>query len=81
MTKLLEDVGTAFSLYQAQVLVNLPLQAHPVQIWAFCYSKEKNVAPADKGILGGIDYAMLYKVYGDGPLQSSWDRRYTRRNS
>ena len=112
---------------------------------AFCYSKEKNVAPADKGILGhgdvytwtaicadtkliasymvgkrdldyarafiddlasrlanrvqltadghkpyleavatsfggGIDYAMLYKVYGGDLQQSSFERRYSPAN-
>jgi hypothetical protein len=26
---------------------------------------------------GGVDYAMLYKVYGGNPQQSSFDRRYS----
>ena len=53
VTKLLEDVGLAAGLYQAQVLVNLPCKRVECdEIWAFCYAKEKNVAPADKGVLG-----------------------------
>ena len=56
VTKLLEDIGLAAGLYQAQVMVNLPCKRVECdEIWAFCYSKEKNVAPADKGILGHGD--------------------------
>jgi IS1 family transposase len=143
VTKLLEDVGLACGLYQAQTLVNLPCKRVQCdEIWAFCYSKEKNVAPADKGVLGHgdvwtwtaidadtklmvsymvgkrdadyacafiddlasrlssrvqlttdghgpylravsaafgneIDYAMLYKIYSNGPNQSAFARRYS----
>ena len=144
VTKLLADVGLAANLYQAQTLVNLTSKRVQCdEIWAFCYSKEKNVAPADKGILGhgdvytwtaidadtklmisymvgrrdyphaqafmddvaarltnrvqlttdghrpyldavgnafgqdGIDYAMLYKHYTTGNMQSSFERRYS----
>jgi IS1 family transposase len=143
VTKLLEDIGLSAGLYQAQVLVNLPCKRIECdEIWAFCYSKEKNVSPADKGILGHgdvytwtaicaetkliasymvgkrdmecaqafiddlaarlasrvqlttdgfkpylnaiatsfgneIDYAILYKVYGGDPQQSSFERRYS----
>ena len=53
VTKLLEDVGLAAGLYQAQVMVNLPCKRVECdEIWAFCYAKEKNVAPAAKGVLG-----------------------------
>ena len=53
VTKLLEDVGLASGLYQAQTMVNLPCKRVECdEIWAFCYSKEKNAAPADKGVLG-----------------------------
>lgn len=53
VTKLLEDVGLAAGLYQAQVMVNLPCKRLECdEIWAFCYAKEKHVAPEDKGILG-----------------------------
>ena len=143
VTKLLEDVGLACNLYQAQTLVNLPCKRVQCdEIWAFCYAKQKNVAPAQQGVLGfgdvwtwtgmcadtklmvsymvggrdgeyahtfiddlarrlanrvqlttdghkayldavatafggGIDYGMLYKVYGGDPQQSSWERRYS----
>lgn len=143
VTKLLEDVGLAAGLYQAQVLVNLPCKRVQCdEIWAFCYAKQKNVPEEFKGVPGygdvwtwtaicadtklvasymvggrngeeahafisdlelrlanrvqlttdghsmyldaiatafggGVDYAMLYKVYGGGNLQASYERRYS----
>lgn len=56
VTKLLVDVGVACSAYQDQALRNLPckhLQCD--EIWAFCYAKQKNVAPAMQGFLGHGD--------------------------
>jgi hypothetical protein len=35
------------------VLVNLPCKRVECdEIWAFCYAKQKNVAPAQQGVLG-----------------------------
>lgn len=56
VTKLLEEVGFACNMYQSQHLRNL--KSRRVQcdeIWAFCYSKEKNVSRENKGVLGHGD--------------------------
>jgi hypothetical protein len=59
VTKLLEDAGAACSEYQNLTLRNLTCKRVQCdEIWAFCYAKEKNVAPENKGILGYGD------VYG-----------------
>lgn len=53
VSKLLVDVGTACAIYQNEVMRNL--QCKRIQcdeIWAFCGSKEKNVAPENKGKVG-----------------------------
>jgi hypothetical protein len=42
------------------------------EIWAFCYSKEKNVAPADKGILGHGDAHTWTAIDADTKLAISW---------
>ena len=69
VTKLLEDVWLAAGLYQAQVMVNLPCQRVECdEIWAFCYSKGKNVAPADKGILGHGDVYTWTAICADTKL-------------
>jgi len=69
VTKLLEDVGLACNLYQAQTMVNLPCKRVQCdEIWAFCYSKEKNVAPADKGILGHGDVWTWTAICADTKL-------------
>lgn len=73
VTKLLEDVGTACSLYQAQVLVNLPCKkVQADEIWAFCYSKERNVAPEDKGVLGHGDVYTWTAICADTKLMVSY---------
>ena len=73
VTKLLEDVGLASGLYQAQTLVNLPCKRVQCdEIWAFCYSKEKNVAPADKGILGHGDVWTWTAIDADTKLIVSY---------
>ena len=73
VTKLLEDVGLAANLYQAQALVHLPCKRVQCdEIWAFCYSKEKNVAPADKGILGHGDVFTWTAIDADTKLMVSY---------
>ena len=53
VTKLLEDAGAACSEYQDNVMRNLTCKRIQCdEIWAFCYCKEKNVAPEQEGILG-----------------------------
>jgi IS1 family transposase len=56
VTKLLEEVGFACNMYQSEHLRNLPCKRVQCdEIWAFCYSKEKNVSREDKGVLGHGD--------------------------
>jgi len=51
--KLLEDVGTACANYQDEKLRNLDCRIIQCdEIWSFCHSKKKNVAPQHEGILG-----------------------------
>lgn len=53
VTKLLIDAGTVCAEYQNAHLRGIKSKRVQCdEIWSFCYSKEKNVAPADKGILG-----------------------------
>lgn len=69
MTKLLEDVGLAACLYPAQIMVNLPCKRVECdEIWAFCYAKEMNVAPADKGVLGFGDVYTWTAICADTML-------------
>ncbi|CAN5557163.1 IS1 family transposase [soil metagenome] len=73
VTKLLEEVGFACNVYQSEHLRNL--QSKRVQcdeIWAFCYSKEKNVAPEDKGILGHGDVYTWTAIDPDSKLMISY---------
>ena len=49
VTKLLIDVGTAWSEYQDAALRNLPCkQIQCDEIWSFCYSKQRNVPEAEE---------------------------------
>ena len=51
VTKLLVDLGTACAIYQNDVLRNLPCKRVQVdEIWAFCYSKQKNTPPNIRGL-------------------------------
>ena len=73
VTKLLEEVGFACNMYQSEHIRNV--NAKRVQcdeIWAFCYSKEKNVAPADKGVLGHGDVWTWTAIDADSKLIVSY---------
>jgi len=51
VTKLLEDVGTACATYQDANIHGLTAKRVQCdEIWAFCHSKKRNVAPENKGI-------------------------------
>ena len=53
VTKLLIDVGVACSEYQNKSMRNLTCKRIQCdEIWAFCYCKQKNVAPEHEDILG-----------------------------
>ncbi len=73
VTKLLEEIGFACNMYQSENIRNV--NAKRVQcdeIWAFCYSKEKNVAPADKGVLGHGDVWTWTAIDADSKLIVSY---------
>lgn len=73
VTKLLEEVGFACNMYQSEHIRNV--NAKRVQcdeIWAFCYSKEKNVAAADKGVLGHGDVWTWTAIDADSKLIVSY---------
>ena len=73
VTKLLEDVGLAAGLYQAQTLVNLPCKRVQCdEIWAFCSSKQKNVAPEHEGVLGFGDVYTWTAICADTKLAASY---------
>ena len=73
VTKLLEDVGLAAGLYQAQTMVNLPCKRVECdEIWAFCYAKERNVAPADRGVLGFGDVYTWTAICAETKLIASY---------
>lgn len=55
VTKLLVDVGTACFTYHDKVMRASMARLQCDEIWAFCYSKEKNVSPEHKGQLGHGD--------------------------
>jgi IS1 family transposase len=73
VTKLLEDVGFACSIYQNEVMRNLPCKRIQCdEIWAFCGSKEKNVAPEHRGELGYGDVYTWTAIDADTKLVPSF---------
>ena len=73
VTKLLIDVGTACSEYQDKAMRNLPCKRIQCdEIWSFCYSKEKNVAPENKDILGHGDVYTWTAICADTKLVPSF---------
>jgi IS1 family transposase len=72
VTKLLVDLGTACSLYQNEVMRNLPCKRVQVdEIWAFCYSKQKNTPPNVRGF-GKGDVWTWVAIDADTKLVPSW---------
>lgn len=73
VTKLLEGVGLACNLCQAQTLVNLNCKRVQCdEIWSFCYSKNKNVAPEHRGVLGHGDVWTWTGMCADSKLMVSY---------
>ena len=73
LIKLLEDAGQAFSEYQDRVLVNLPCKRIQVdEAWAFCYSKQKNVATAKAAPEGAGDIWTWVGLDADTKLVASF---------
>ncbi len=73
VTKLLIDVGTAWSEYQDATLRNLPCkQIQCDEIWSFCYSKQRNVPEEKKGEFGVGDVWTWTAICADTKLIASW---------
>ena len=73
VTKLLEDVGAACLEFHDSTVRNVKSQRVQCdEIWSFCYSKEKNVAPEDKGVLGHGDAYTWTAIDSDSKLAISW---------
>jgi len=73
VTKLLEDVGAACLAFQDETIRNIKSKRVQCdEIWSFCYSKEKNVAPEDKGVLGHGDAYTWTAIDPDSKLCISW---------
>jgi IS1 family transposase len=73
VTKLLIDAGKACAEYQAANIRNV--KAERVQcdeIWSFCHSKQKNVAPEREGILGYGDVWTWVALDADSKLAINW---------
>ena len=72
VTKLLVDLGTACELYQHETLRNLSCKRIQVdEIWAFCYSKQKNTPVNERG-LGKGDIWTWVAIDADSKLVPSW---------
>jgi IS1 family transposase/lambda repressor-like predicted transcriptional regulator len=73
VTKLLVDVGTACAEYQDKALRDLKCKRIQCdEIWSFCYSKQKNVAPEKQGVLGYGDVWTWTAIDADSKLVPSW---------
>jgi IS1 family transposase len=73
VTKLLVDVGTACSVYQDQVLRDLPCRRIQCdEIWAFCNSKAKNVPTKHRDEFGWGDVWTWTAIDADTKLVPSW---------
>jgi IS1 family transposase len=73
VTKLLIDAGKACAEYQSATIRNV--NAKRVQcdeIWSFCHSKQKNVAPENEGILGYGDVWTWVALDADSKLAINW---------
>ncbi len=73
VTKLLVDLGEACSEYQDRVLRDLPCtNVQADEIWAYCYSKQKNVPDEHKGTFGYGDVWTWTAICADTKLVPSW---------
>lgn len=73
ITKLLVDLGEACAEYQDGVFQDLPCKVLEVdEIWAFCYSKQRNVPEQFKGTPGYGDVWTHTAICADTKLVPSW---------
>lgn len=71
--KLLVDVGTVCAAYQDEAFRNLSCRRLECdEIWSFCHSKKKNVAPEHEGILGYGDVWTWVALDADSKLVPCW---------
>lgn len=71
--KLLVDLGEVCAAYQNEHLRNLPCKRVQVdEIWAFCYSKEKNVPDEFKGVFGVGDVWTWTAICADTKIVPCW---------
>ncbi|HUZ20126.1 MAG TPA: DDE-type integrase/transposase/recombinase [Acidimicrobiales bacterium] len=73
VTKLLVDLGAACSEYQDAAFTNLPCKVVECdEIWAYCYSKQKNVPEEYRGTFGYGDVWTWTAIDADTKLVPSW---------
>jgi IS1 family transposase len=73
IVKLLEDAGEAFSDYQDRALRDLPCKRLQLdEIWAFCYTKQRNVPFAKKAPEDAGDLWTWVALCADTKLVPSW---------
>ncbi len=73
VTKLLTDVGYGCAFFQNETIRSINCKRVQCdEIWSFCYSKEKKVAPKDKGVLGHGDAYTWAAIDADTKLAISW---------
>jgi IS1 family transposase len=73
VTKLLVELGGACAEYQAAALFDLPCtNIQCDEIWAFCYSKQKNVPEEHRGEYGYGDVWTWTAICADTKLVPSW---------
>jgi IS1 family transposase len=73
VSKFLVDLGYACAFYQNEALRDLPCKrVQADEIWSFCYSKQKNVAPENAGVLGYGDVWTWVGMCADTKLVLSW---------
>lgn len=73
VTKLLVDLGAACAEYQDRTMVDLPCRTLQCdEIWAFCYSKQKNVPNEHVGTFGYGDVWTWTAICADTKLVPSW---------
>ncbi|MBW8876749.1 MAG: DDE-type integrase/transposase/recombinase [Acidobacteria bacterium] len=73
IAKLLVELAGVCQTYADENLRNLPCKRLQVdEIWAFCYSKAKNVPAAKKGVFGYGDVWTFCAIDADTKLVPSW---------
>lgn len=73
ITKLLVDLGEACSEYQDVTLRNLPCKfVECDEIWAYCYSKQRNIPEEHQGTFGYGDVWTWTALCADTKLVPSW---------